>query len=410
MATDHPHSDSSTVISLAVTALSVAAFGGAISQRVTDPLLVRLSREFGQPLGTVSWVITCFTIGYALCQLFFGPIGDRYGKYRVITWGCIASALTTLCCAVAPGLPWLLVARAAAGGMTAAIIPLAMAWIGDVVPYERRQPVLARFLIGQIMGVACGQVLGGLSADYLSWRTPFFIITALFCISTALLFLIQRRLPTYALITGTSNTDPMRHMTREFSLVFASRLARVVMLTVFLEGACVFGAFAFIAAHLHHALGLSFTVAGSIVMLYGFGGLSFALTSRRLVQRLGEVGLARNGAALMLVGLSSIAFVPNTGIAMTLSIVLVALACFALGMGFYMLHNTLQTNATQMAPERRGAAVSAFAFCYFLGQSTGLALAGWVVGHIGTTGLIAAGGVCVLLVGLNFARQKLQLK
>ena len=44
-------------------------------------------------------------------------------------------------------------------------VPLSMAWIGDHTPYQNRQAVLARFLTGQILGLACGQLMGGLLAD-----------------------------------------------------------------------------------------------------------------------------------------------------------------------------------------------------------------------------------------------------
>ena len=49
--------------------------------------------------------------------------------------------------------------------------------------------------------------------------------------------------------------------------------------------------------------------------------------------------------------------------------------CSAIGLGFYMLHNTLQTNATQMAPQARGTAVALFSSALYLGQSLGVALA-----------------------------------
>ena len=49
------------------------------------------------------------------------------------------------------------------------MIPLSMAWIGDVGPYEHRQPTLARFLIGQILGLSTGVWLGGFAADHFSW-------------------------------------------------------------------------------------------------------------------------------------------------------------------------------------------------------------------------------------------------
>ena len=75
------HSDISP---LAFVALSLAAFGSGISQRVTDPLLPRFAAEFGVSLGAASWTVTIFTISHGVSQLFFGPLGDRFGKYRVI--------------------------------------------------------------------------------------------------------------------------------------------------------------------------------------------------------------------------------------------------------------------------------------------------------------------------------------
>jgi predicted MFS family arabinose efflux permease len=124
----------------------------------------------------------------------------------------------------------------------------------------------------------------------------------------------------------------------------------------------------------------------------------FAFASRAFVKRFGETGLSLWGGVAMFVSLVTVALTPAWWTAVP--------ACFVTGLGFYMLHNTLQTNATQMAPERRGAAVSAFASCFFLGQSAGLAAAGAFTAVIGTGGVIFAGGVGVLLVALVFARLK----
>jgi predicted MFS family arabinose efflux permease len=55
-----------------------------------------------------------------------------------------------------------------------------------------------------------------------------------------------------------------------------------------------------------------------------------------------------------------------------------------------------------MAPERRGAAVSAFASSFFLGQSAGVSLGGWWVGTLGTARFLAAGAAGVLGVALVF--------
>ena len=79
-------------------------------------------------------------------------------------------------------------------------------------------------------------------------------------------------------------------------------------------------------------------------------------------------------------------------------------ACGMAGLGFYMLHNTLQINATQMAPERRGAAVAAFAASFFIGQSVGIAANGRLLALVGTTGVLVLGALGVLLVSWNFSR------
>lgn len=128
----------------AIFALSFAAFASAASLRVTDPSLTRIADEYAVALAVASWVITSYALAYGVLQIVFGPAGDRFGKVRVVAWACAASTLTALMCAMAPSLPLLLVARALSGAAAAAVIPLSMAWIGDVIPYQHRQPVLAR--------------------------------------------------------------------------------------------------------------------------------------------------------------------------------------------------------------------------------------------------------------------------
>src|SRR4029453_9489271 len=74
----------------------------------------------------------------------------------------------------------------------------------------------------------------------------------------------------------------------------------------------------------------------------------------------------------------------------------------ATGVAFYVIHNTLQTNATQMAPEARGSAVALFAATFFLGQSGGVALCGPAVHRVGFAPVFFAVGVGLLGVGVAF--------
>jgi predicted MFS family arabinose efflux permease len=378
----------------AITWLATAAFASALSLRVNDALLPKLASVFAVSVGSASQVIGLFAIAYGVAQLFFGPVGDRFGKYRVIGWAAVACTATALFCAAAPDFAALRIARACAGATAAAMIPLSMAWIGDVVPYERRQPVLARFLIGQILGLCAGVWLGGFAADHTSWRAPYLLVSILFAAVSVGVLRLDRRLPAHARTTRVSGGHPIARLVAEFGGVLALPWARRILLVVFLEGVFLFGPFAFIATHAHQSLGLSMSAAGALAMLFGLGGFGFAVSAARLVARLGEAGLARWGGAFMGFAMFAIAFAPAWGWALG--------ACFLLGLGYYMLHNTLQVNATQMAPDRRGAAVAAFASCFFLGQSAGVSLGGWWVGTIGTARFLVFGAVGVVATAFAF--------
>jgi predicted MFS family arabinose efflux permease len=371
--------------------LSAGAFGSAASMRIADAQLPALASGFGVTLGSAAHVITVFSVAYGLMQLVFGPLADRYGKWNVVTLAVLASGVTATACALAPDYPTLLWARLAAGATCAAVIPMAMAWIGDAVPYERRQAVLARFLTGQILGLAAGQWLGGLAADYGLWRAPFALLALCFLAAGVLLWRSRA-----AALEAAPPQPRSGHPLREAAEVLRGRWPRVVLSVVFVEGLAVYGALAFMATHLHLAFAMSLARAGSIVMLFAAGGLLFVTVSAALVRRLGESGLAAGGGVLMALALAVLALSPIWWTA--------PLASVLLGAGFYMLHTTLQANATQMAPQARGAAVSLFASGLFLGQTVGVFVASQLVGSLGTAPVLAGGGIGLLVLGVLFAR------
>ena len=123
-------------------------------------------------------------LAHGSVQLVIGPIGDRFGKYRCVA---IAAALSTVMVVRAGSRRrcrcwW---PRGSACGLaTGWIIPFALAFVGDVIPYERRQQVLGRFLSGQILGQLFGQAAGGVLGDYFGWRNVFFLLAALLALAT----------------------------------------------------------------------------------------------------------------------------------------------------------------------------------------------------------------------------------
>jgi YNFM family putative membrane transporter len=190
----------------AITLLALASFAAQAMVRVTDSLLPQIAADLNVTVGAASIVVTVYLLAHGSVQLVIGPIGDRFGKYLCVSIAAAGSTLFVLACGLAPTLPVLIAARLGSGLATGWIIPFALAFVGDVIPYERRQQVIGRFLSGQILGQLFGQAAGGVLGDYFGWRNVFFLLAALLGLATLGLFYELWRNP----ITHASGTPSQR--------------------------------------------------------------------------------------------------------------------------------------------------------------------------------------------------------
>ncbi|CAM5191720.1 Putative MFS family arabinose efflux permease OS=Castellaniella defragrans OX=75697 GN=HNR28_001250 PE=4 SV=1 [Castellaniella defragrans] len=172
--------------------------------------------------------------------------------------------------------------------------------------------------------------------------------------------------------------------------------ARQILAMTTIEGAFAYGALAFMPSLLQARHGASLSTAGGIAAFYAVGGFLYTRFAARLLPRLGEHGLARLGGLTLCAGLLFFAYVPT--LAWT------PIGCALAGFGFYSLHNTLQTNATQMAPHVRGVAMSLFACFLFLGQSIGVMADAWIADHLADTLIFACAGIGLLVLSLIVTR------
>ncbi len=359
--------------------------------RVAEPLLPKVAHDFGVSVAAAAVLITGFTLAYGLFQLVHGPLGDRIGKLRAVTIALLLTALACAACALAASLEALALCRFLTGMTAGAVIPLSFAFVGDNVPYEGRQALLGRFIAGNLLGQTFGPLLGGVFSDSIGWRATFLVPAAAF-------FLIGLLLIPLARTEGA--TQPHRtggSPVRRYASLLRSRRVRIVLLAVAVEGFLFFGMFAYLGAYLRHDFSLSYTAIGFILAGFGAGGVVYSVLVRVLLLRLGQRGLVGAGGTLLLACFAVLALAPGwTACAVAIAI---------LGLAFYMLHNTLQTRATEMAPEARGSAVSAFAFCLFLGQTLGVFMVGFGIEQAGYRPLIGVTGIALAVLAFWFRRR-----
>jgi predicted MFS family arabinose efflux permease len=360
----------SGVTARVVVLLAIASFASTSAVRILDPAIPALSEEFALSTGQTANVLTAYSLTYGLLLFVCGPLGDRWGKYRMLTVSMFACVISNLLIAWSQTFHELMFGRMLAAVTGAAIVPLAMAWIGDHVAYEQRQATLAQFTIGSILGITSGQFLGGVFTDTVGWRGAFYFLAGLYVV-VGLLLWRHRHMASETLATEIK-------LSRVFSpvvTVLSTGWARLVLLTVLIEGALVFGLLSYIPAFLQFRYDTTAAIAGMITSLFAVGAFAYVFRARWLVARLGEITMVRFGGVVLMACFATYLLVD--------SIIFACLAAILTGFGYYLIHAVLQTNATQMAPALRGTAVSLASSCLLLGQAIGVWAGGWALDRWG---------------------------
>ncbi|WP_276145484.1 MFS transporter [Streptomyces sp. YIM 130001] len=167
------------IVSLDTTALNVA--------------LPDIRRDLDTSVSGLQWVIDAYTLVLAALLMLSGATADRIGRRRVFRWGLTVFVVGSLLCSLAPGLGWLVAARAmqAVGGSM--LNPVAMSIITNTFT-EPRERARAIGVWGGVVGLsmAAGPVLGGLLVDLSGWRAIFWVNVP---IGIAALLLTTRYVP-----------------------------------------------------------------------------------------------------------------------------------------------------------------------------------------------------------------------
>jgi predicted MFS family arabinose efflux permease len=365
--------------------LSLACCASQFTARAADPMMPLIAGQFAVTLDQVAQLDTVYGMPYALTQPILGPIADAYGKSRVMKVCLTLLALSCALCAVAPDFTSLLLMRALSGVVAGGLFPVALALIGDRVAFEKRQVAISRIVIAATTGQMVGAGLSGIIANYAGWRSVF-ALTAVLAGAVALALFLR--------LDG--RADPRRRLSlaavrADYTLLLNSRRALIVYATVLCEGLFMFGVFPFVAPTLlSRGQGGSLT-AGLCISAYALGAVLYGMAAKRVIP-LGPWRMMSTGGVLVGLCYALIAF-PLGWPTMA--------ALFAMaGFGFYLLHNTLQTIATELAPKARGAAVALLAASYFTGQGIGPILSGKMAAAGGYPVMFAVNAALIAALGV----------
>lgn len=367
--------------------LALAVFSGTLVTRLTDPLVAVLARDLGGTTARAALLASAFALPFALIQPILGPVGDAMGKRRVMTIAVGLLTLMLIACAAAPDLDSLLVLRALSGLAAGGLMPLAIALVGDSASMQGRQVALSRLVACAITGQIAGGSLAGLLEPYLGWRGVMLAASGVAAIGFLTLVIGGRGFAR----EPRGQFKPLRAISA-YGQLLRMPAARVLYISVAVEGGFVFGSFPYLAIDLQQRGIGAAAEAGLAVAAFGAGGLIYAAIAKRVLGGIGQDRMVLLGGVLCLLSYVGFAFAPVAWVFIGSGLLL--------GVGMYMIHNSIQTRVTEVAPQARGSAVALHAFHFFLGQTAGPVVYGLMLHYAGATPAFLFGGVCLLALGV----------
>lgn len=381
----------SAVQTAALALLMSAVFMVSAEARLIAPLLPAIATDLGSTIAQAGLLITAYSLPYGLFQLVYGPLADRFSRQRVMGVALALFSIGTLVSGFAPTQSILTTLRFATGAAAAGVIPVALAFVGDTVPYHQRQAALGRLVSIAALGGILSAAIGGVFASLVSWRVIFvgYGVIALIIAATLLRVSPAR--------SAQANQTQRKGLLTPYKAVFeaAGTSALALYVLVFIEGMIATSTQGYLGAFLFERDGYSYALIGGLLTLNGVAGLLTARIVGRLVTRLTENGMLLVGGSLLTVAYLIAVLQPTMlffPIAMLLS-----------GAGFVIAHSTLQTHATELVPALRGTAVSLFAFSLFVGGGIGTWIAGLSIDSFGfPSTILGTAGFLVLFTVLSW--------
>ncbi len=156
-------------------AVMLGVIMGPIDGSIVNVVLPSIADYFHADYSLAQWIPTIYLLAICSFILFYGRLGDIFGYKVVFLAGLICFALASLLCGLSLNIWMLIFFRAIQGLMIAMQMALGMAIVTSAFPPQERGKAIGIYATAIALGLMMGPVLGGIIAQYFSWRFIFFI-------------------------------------------------------------------------------------------------------------------------------------------------------------------------------------------------------------------------------------------
>ena len=225
-------------------------------------MLPAISSEFGLTASQSGSLVTWTLIGAVLGGVIFGPISDRFGRIRVLTFTILMFSVFTGLCAFAQGYWDLLIYRTLAGIGLGGEFGIGMALIAEVWPAEKRNRASAYVGMGWQLGVLLAAFLTPLLLGIIGWR-GMFLVGLLPALAS---FLIRRTMGEPEAFVKSASTDNDGSLFSRIKLLFRDKATTKASIGIFIlcsvQNFGYYGLMIWMPSYLSKNFGFSLTKSG----------------------------------------------------------------------------------------------------------------------------------------------------
>ena len=284
--TTRPHSSFKIVFILGLLAMLMP-----LSIDMYLPALPVISAQFGVPAGSAQMTPSTYILGFALGQLFYGPMADSFGRKPVILGGTLIFAGAAVACAQAQTIDQLIVMRFFHGLAAAAASVVINALMRDIYPKEEFSRMMSFVMLVTTIAPLVAPMAGGAVLVWFSWHVIFWILALAALLASAMIFFfIDETLPAerrqkFHIRTTMGNFASLFRHKRVLSYMLASGFSFAGMFSFLSAGP-------FVYIELNHVSPQHFGYYFALNIVFLF---IMTIINSRFVRRVGALNMFRAG-------------------------------------------------------------------------------------------------------------------
>ncbi|MFR5265425.1 MFS transporter [Clostridium sp.] len=359
-------------------------WGGIVvmsSLYMTIPLIHIFSNYFNSNISNATLTSSVFSIFFAIGCLFYGAISNRYGRKKVILLGLIFLSIFSLLAGFSSNLILLIIFRALQGLAAATFSPVALAYIMDFFPSDRKVLAISYISTGFLMAGILGQDISMILSDYFSWKYIFFLFSFIYILTFVILCIFIPAVPiTNPNMSIINNFKDLKNVVKIKNLRYAYIISFVILLS-----------FVYMYTSLNGLLE-NFNLNNNYIVyinFIGIIGMFFSPLSNKLIKKFNNILVLRFSILLSVVSFMLLGFLNNIILLTILSILFV--------LGIALAVPGLISIIGLLGGKHRANALSLHTFILFLGTSLAPILSTYITNNFGYLVSFIVGAIILFL-------------